>query len=240
MDERNTVILSDGPRGIRAAVGLLRAGELVAFPTETVYGLGADARSDRAVAGIFAAKGRPAFNPLIVHVADLAAAEGLAVFPDEARALAARFWPGPLTLVLPRRPDAGLAERATAGLGAARQHLGQRSGPEAGGQRAGLVREDGEAFGGGEVGDMHDERVDGRPPLGGKDPRHRAVAPGVGPQPVDGLGRKGDQLTRAQEARRGAEATLAAGQDDGIPLGHRRSLDRPPRRVNLVGRRPDP
>ena len=75
MPDRNTVTLSDSDRGLRAAAGLLRAGELVAFPTETVYGLGADARSDRAVAGIFAAKGRPAFNPLIVHVADAAAAE---------------------------------------------------------------------------------------------------------------------------------------------------------------------
>jgi L-threonylcarbamoyladenylate synthase len=116
MSQRNTVLLSGGERGLRAAVGLLHAGELVAFPTETVYGLGADARSDRAVAGVFAAKGRPAFNPLIVHVADLAAAEGLAVFPDAARALAERFWPGPLTLVLPRRAGAGLAERVTAGL----------------------------------------------------------------------------------------------------------------------------
>ena len=84
MPERNTVVLSGSERGLRAAAGLLRAGELVAFPTETVYGLGADARSDRAVAGIFAAKGRPAFNPLIVHVADLAAAEELAAFPPEA------------------------------------------------------------------------------------------------------------------------------------------------------------
>ncbi len=116
MAGQNTVVLSDSDRGLRAAVALLRAGELVAFPTETVYGLGADARDDRAVAGIFAAKGRPAFNPLIVHVADLAAAERLAVFTPAVRALAARFWPGPLTLVLPRRPDAGLAERATAGL----------------------------------------------------------------------------------------------------------------------------
>jgi L-threonylcarbamoyladenylate synthase len=113
---RNTVVLSDSPRGLRAAAALLRAGELVAFPTETVYGLGADARNDRAVAAIFAAKGRPAFNPLIVHVADLAAAEALADFDPAARALAAAFWPGPLTLVLPRRPDADLAERATAGL----------------------------------------------------------------------------------------------------------------------------
>jgi len=116
MPERNTVTLSDSDRGVRAAVGLLGAGEVVAFPTETVYGLGADARSDRAVAAIFAAKGRPAFNPLIVHVADLAAAEHLATVTPEARALAARFWPGPLTLVLPRRVDSGLSGLATAGL----------------------------------------------------------------------------------------------------------------------------
>ena len=116
MARHNTVTLSDSDRGLRAAAGLLRAGELVAFPTETVYGLGGDARNDRAVAGIFAAKGRPAFNPLIVHVAALADAERLAIFTTEARALAARFWPGPLTLVLPRRPDSGLSALATAGL----------------------------------------------------------------------------------------------------------------------------
>jgi L-threonylcarbamoyladenylate synthase len=116
MVEQNTVVLSDSARGVRAAAGLLRAGELVAFPTETVYGLGADARSDRAVAAIFTAKGRPAFNPLIVHVADLDHAERLAEFTRDARALAGAFWPGPLTLVLPRRSDAGLSALATAGL----------------------------------------------------------------------------------------------------------------------------
>jgi L-threonylcarbamoyladenylate synthase len=116
MTDRNTVTLSGTERGLRAAAGLLRAGELVAFPTETVYGVGADARSDRAVAKIFAAKGRPVFNPLIVHVADLAAAERLAEFPRRARDLARAFWPGPLTLVLPKRPNAGLAELVTAAL----------------------------------------------------------------------------------------------------------------------------
>jgi L-threonylcarbamoyladenylate synthase len=116
MTALNTVTLSDSDRGLRAAVAMLHAGELVAFPTETVYGLGADARSERAVAAIFAAKGRPAFNPLIVHVADRAAAERYAVLDPEARALADAFWPGPLTLVLPRRADAGLSELATAGL----------------------------------------------------------------------------------------------------------------------------
>jgi L-threonylcarbamoyladenylate synthase len=113
---QNTVTLSDTPRGLSAAAGLLRAGELVAFPTETVYGLGADARSDVAVARIFAAKGRPAFNPLIVHLPDAAAAGRLAELTPAAQALAAAFWPGPLTLVLPRREDGGLSERVTAGL----------------------------------------------------------------------------------------------------------------------------
>jgi L-threonylcarbamoyladenylate synthase len=113
---RNTVTLSDSPRGLRAGAALLRRGELVAFPTETVYGLGADATNDRAVAAIFEAKGRPAFNPLIVHVADLAAAEALAVMHEGARRLAAAFWPGPLTLVLPRQVGCGLSERVTAGL----------------------------------------------------------------------------------------------------------------------------
>lgn len=116
MVERNTVLLSDSPRGLRAAAGLLASGELVAFPTETVYGLGGDARSDRATAAIFAAKGRPGFNPLIVHVPGLAEAAALAELPPEAAALAERFWPGPLTLVLPRRADAGLSDRVAAGL----------------------------------------------------------------------------------------------------------------------------
>lgn len=116
MDSRNTITLSDTDRGIRAALALLRAGELVAFPTETVYGLGADATNDRAVARVFAAKGRPAFNPLIVHVAHAEAAERLAHFNAPARRLAAALWPGPLTLVLPRRADAPLSELATAGL----------------------------------------------------------------------------------------------------------------------------
>ncbi len=112
----NTVILSDSARGIRAGVGLLRRGELVAFPTETVYGLGADAGDDRAVAKVYEAKGRPSFNPLIAHVADTEAAAALAVFGEEARLLAAAFWPGPLTLVLPVRKGARLSPLVTAGL----------------------------------------------------------------------------------------------------------------------------
>lgn len=108
--------LSADAAGVEAAAALLRAGETVAFPTETVYGLGADARRDDAVAGIFAAKNRPRFNPLIVHLADLGAAEALVDVPKTARRLAGAFWPGPLTLVLPLRPGAGISPLVTAGL----------------------------------------------------------------------------------------------------------------------------
>ncbi|WP_439815218.1 L-threonylcarbamoyladenylate synthase [Zavarzinia sp. CC-PAN008] len=95
---------------------LLRLGALVAFPTETVYGLGADAGNDRAVAAIYAAKGRPSFNPLIAHVPDLQAAQALADFDPLALRLAHAFWPGGLTLVLPRRAEARLSHLVTAGL----------------------------------------------------------------------------------------------------------------------------
>jgi L-threonylcarbamoyladenylate synthase len=94
----------------------LRAGELVAFPIETVYGLGGDATNERAVAEVFAAKPRPRFNPLIVHVPGLAETEELAGFNERAREVVARFWPGPLTLVLRRRCDSGLSLLASAGL----------------------------------------------------------------------------------------------------------------------------
>ena len=105
-----------GTAAIAEAAALIRAGRPVAIPTETVYGLAADATSGESVATIYAAKGRPSFNPLIVHVTDLAAAERLAVFDTVARRLAAAFWPGPLTLVLPLRADAGIAALVTAGL----------------------------------------------------------------------------------------------------------------------------
>ncbi len=105
-----------GQSEIDEAARLLNAGRLVAFPTETVYGLGADATNDRAVAAVFEAKGRPRFNPLIVHVADLGMAKMLAVFDGRAHRLALRFWPGPLTLVLPRAPDSPVSQLASAGL----------------------------------------------------------------------------------------------------------------------------
>lgn len=103
-------------RAITAAVAALGRGELVGLPTETVYGLGADATDGRAVARIYAAKGRPSFNPLIAHVADLAAAERHGQFDETARALAAAFWPGPLTLVVPRRADSPISDLVSAGL----------------------------------------------------------------------------------------------------------------------------
>ena len=104
------------PEETALAVDVLRAGGLLAFATETVYGLGADARNGAAVAAIYAAKGRPAFNPLIIHVADLESGEKYGVFSNLARQLANAFWPGPLSLVVPVRKDAGLSSLVTAGL----------------------------------------------------------------------------------------------------------------------------
>jgi len=101
---------------IRAAVDCIASGGLVAFPTETVYGLGADATDGRAVARLYEAKGRPSFNPLIAHVADAEAARALGRFDAAATQLGATFWPGPLTLVLPKTGDCAVAELATAGL----------------------------------------------------------------------------------------------------------------------------
>jgi len=111
-----TETIEAGGAAVGRAARVIAAGGLVAFPTETVYGLGADAESGEAVARLYEAKGRPAFNPLIAHVPDLAAAKRLAHFDTAAARLAAAFWPGPLTLVLPRRADCPVAELATAGL----------------------------------------------------------------------------------------------------------------------------
>lgn len=102
--------------GVKEAARLIALGQPVGVPTETVYGLAADASSGDAVAGIYAAKGRPSFNPLIVHIADLAMAESIASFGQLARTLAARFWPGPLTMVLPIAPGSPIASLVTAGL----------------------------------------------------------------------------------------------------------------------------
>ena len=116
MTDRPTPIQPASDAVIVHAAALIRAGQPVAVPTETVYGLAADATNPPAIAAIYEAKGRPHFNPLIIHVLDIAAAEQLAEFDDDARKLAAAFWPGPLTLVLPRRVDCPIAALATAGL----------------------------------------------------------------------------------------------------------------------------
>ncbi|MBI1204671.1 MAG: threonylcarbamoyl-AMP synthase [Rhodopseudomonas sp.] len=114
--EPGTRLLKAEKAAIETAAACLAAGGLVAFPTETVYGLGADAGNGEAVARLYAAKGRPAFNPLIAHVADIDAARRIADFDTDAETLAAAFWPGPLTLVLPKRPGAPVAALALAGL----------------------------------------------------------------------------------------------------------------------------
>jgi L-threonylcarbamoyladenylate synthase len=111
-----TRILPAGAASPAEAARMLGAGGLVAFPTETVYGLGADATNGRAVARLYEAKGRPAFNPLIAHVTDIGAAQMLARFDADAERLAAALWPGPLTLVLPKAAACPVAELATAGL----------------------------------------------------------------------------------------------------------------------------
>lgn len=117
MTDLQTAVLTDDQSGVNKAAAILSAGRLVAFPTETVYGLGADARNGQAVASVYAAKGRPNFNPLIVHVANLDAAKRYAQFNDTALRLAAALWPGPLSLVLPLAKGHGLSELVTAGLG---------------------------------------------------------------------------------------------------------------------------
>ena len=116
MEDRGPEMLTPDDASLARAAEILRGGGLVAVPTETVYGLAARADSDAAVAAIYRAKGRPDFNPLIVHVASLEMARRLAHVDQRAERLAARFWPGPLTLILPLREDAGLASAVTAGL----------------------------------------------------------------------------------------------------------------------------
>ncbi|MGJ8628841.1 MAG: L-threonylcarbamoyladenylate synthase [Sulfitobacter sp.] len=136
-----TMILQPDATGIAATAALLAQGRLVAFPTETVYGLGADARNGQAVAAIYEAKGRPSFNPLIVHLQSADTARSFVQWSDTAEILATAFWPGPLTLVLPLKDGHGLSSLVTAGLNSvalrvpshasARQLLAEFSGPVA-------------------------------------------------------------------------------------------------------------
>ncbi|MEC8014947.1 MAG: L-threonylcarbamoyladenylate synthase [Pseudomonadota bacterium] len=116
MSNSPTRILTAQPQDIRQAAALLQDGQLVAFPTETVYGLGADARQGEAVAALYAAKGRPSFNPLIAHVHSIEAAKRHVIWTETADKLAEAFWPGPLTLVLPLRDGHDISHLVTAGL----------------------------------------------------------------------------------------------------------------------------
>ncbi|NIZ62664.1 threonylcarbamoyl-AMP synthase [Sedimentitalea sp. CY04] len=116
MNKEHTKILGAEEHDLVQAAAILRAGKLVAFPTETVYGLGGDARQGQAVAGIFEAKGRPTFNPLIAHLPSVETAQRYVQWTDQAQQLADAFWPGPLTLVLPLRDGHGISPLVTAGL----------------------------------------------------------------------------------------------------------------------------
>ena len=116
MPNEVTRLLTADPKGVRSAADILSDGGLVSFPTETVYGLGADATNDHAVARIFEAKGRPSFNPLIAHVADIETAQRFVEWSDDAQKLAESFWPGPLSLVLPVKDGSGISPLVTAGL----------------------------------------------------------------------------------------------------------------------------
>ena len=138
LDRRMTRLAQASPEAIAAAAACLRAGGLVAMPTETVYGLAADATSDAAVAAIYAAKERPAINPLIAHVLDIDAAREHAIFGPEAETLARAFWPGPLTLVLPVASTSRISLLARAGLDTRGDSLAvarNRAGSDRGGER---------------------------------------------------------------------------------------------------------
>ena len=194
--------------GIARAAELLRAGALVAVPTETVYGLAARADSEAAVAAIFRAKGRPDFNPLIVHVASLAMARDLARFDACAEALAARYWPGPLTLVLPARPGA-VVPAVTAGLPTIALRM-----PDHPATRRLLER-----------GDMDDQRVEPGPALGAVDRRHRRRVVGARREAVDGLGRHRDEPPCAQQFGRARDSGRIGGKPfRSVLVAHRAAL----------------
>jgi len=188
------LVLAADPAAIVRAAGLLRAGRLVAVPTETVYGLAARADEAAAVAAIYRAKGRPDFNPLIVHVPSLEAAEQLATFDPRARALAAAFWPGPLTLVLPLRADAGIAPAVTAGLETIALRCPAHPVMQA------LLRE-------------------AAVPLAAPSAnRSGAISPTTARHVADSLGAKVDLVLDGGETARGIESTIAALRENGWAL----------------------
>ena len=204
---------------VAAAARLLRRGALVAFPTETVYGLGADARNDRAVAAIFAAKSRPRFNPLIVHWASADTAADAVAFDERAQHLARQFWPGPLTLVLPRRSASDISLLCSAGLDTlavrvpahpvAQRLLAAFAGPIAApsANRSGAVSATTAAHVAESLGDRVALILDGgRSPIG----LESTVLDLTGPQPV--LLRPGGVTLEALEAAVGPIASAGAAQ----------------------------
>jgi L-threonylcarbamoyladenylate synthase len=193
MIDTQTKTVPASAAGIAEAARLLRSGGLVAFPTETVYGLGADATNGQAVAAIFAAKGRPLFNPLIVHVADIEEARRHVELSPRAQALAEKFWPGPLTLVLPRRKNSPLSLLVSAGLDSVA--LRAPSHPAA----IALLREA------------------GRPVAGPSANLSGQVTATMAAHVADSLGGKVDLILDAGSATLGIESTVI-GFDDDRPL----------------------
>ncbi|MEO1329480.1 MAG: L-threonylcarbamoyladenylate synthase [Pseudomonadota bacterium] len=192
--EKRTERLSADPDGIARAAELLSAGRLVAFPTETVYGLGADAMDGRAAAGVFEAKGRPRFNPLIAHAPDVEAAARLVRLDPRAERLAAAFWPGPLTLVAPRRTEGGLAEIVTAGLETAAVRVPAHPVAQA------LLR------------------AVGRPIAAPSANPSGAVSPTTAQHVLDGLGGRIDAVLDAGPCAIGLESTILKAEPDGVRL----------------------
>lgn len=177
--------------GIAAAASAIREGGIVAVPTETVYGLAARADSDDAVARIYRAKGRPDFNPLIVHVPDLAAARDLALLDSRAQQLADAFWPGPLTLVVPRRPDARLAAAVSAGLPTVAIRCPAHPAMQA------LLRES------------------GLPLAAPSANRSGAISPTRASHVLESLSERVDLILDGGETAQGIESTIVALRDDG-------------------------
>ncbi|MCX7284532.1 MAG: L-threonylcarbamoyladenylate synthase [Novosphingobium sp.] len=177
--------------GLAVAAQVIAQGGTVAVPTETVYGLAARADQDEAVAGIYRAKGRPDFNPLIVHVPDVTAAQTYALFDDRAKALAQAFWPGPLTMVLPRRKDAALAAAVSAGLPTVALRC-----PAHLAMRALLLR-------------------CGLPLAAPSANRSGGVSPTCAAHVMDSLGNRVDLILDGGETERGLESTIVGLRDDG-------------------------
>jgi L-threonylcarbamoyladenylate synthase len=179
---------------LREAALLIRAGEPVAVPTETVYGLAGDATDGQAVAAIYAAKGRPSFNPLIVHVADREMAEKIAHFSQVAKVLADAFWPGPLTLVVPVREGSGIAPAVTAGLSTVAVRMPAHPAMQ------GLIRES------------------GKPLAAPSANRSGGVSPTRAEHVLASLGGRVRMILDAGPTSEGLESTIAAPEDDYVRL----------------------